>query len=247
MSHAPALWPHAPAALAAALQAIDAEHDLGGDVLPDLEQLIAHHSRAEPLLLRAQVQFNEEAPPQQALQDLQLARTREGAAHYIEWMDCLTALCDESVPDHAAKAVAAGAKAIARRPDHFYSWRCMGAACSAADDVNGAIEHNLRAAAIWPRSFRAHNRLQYLMEPVGRLQELAEQMRGRDIPLHRWGIAIEYNIGTSLYEAEQYQEAIGFLDVARERMGPVNNANTTGGCAWRSWAATRTPSTSGRR
>lgn len=222
MSHAPALWPDAPPALAAELDAIDTEHDLGGSVFDPLESLIARTARAEPLLMRAQVLFDGD-DLDDALLDLQMARTREGASVYAEWIDCLSALCDPGSDPDTARALAAGASAIARRPHHYHSLRCMAAACHTAGDLEGALRHHQRASQVWPRGYAVHNRILRLLARCGRVQEIPALMQGREIPMHRWGMALEYNAGTLLFEAGHHEEAIALLDMARVRMGPVNN------------------------
>lgn len=222
MSHAPALWPDAPPALAAELHPIDSAHDLGQDVFDALETLISRSARVEPRLMRAQVCFDGD-DVEGALLDLGDARASEGASLYAEWIDCLAALCEETSAQATARALAAGASAIARRPLHYYSLRCMAAACHTAEDFESALRHHQSARQLWPNGFAVHNRLLHLLGRCKREQEIPALIQGRDIPMHGWGMAIEYNAGTLLFQAGRYDEAIAFLDVARQRMGPVNN------------------------
>ncbi|MBA4266991.1 MAG: hypothetical protein C0453_18090, partial [Comamonadaceae bacterium] len=135
------------------------------------------------------------------------------------WIQCVLAQVRGSAGHQ--EAVTHGQAVLARDPGHFGALIALGKVCEAQGDVDGAVDHWRRAVQARPHSFRAHNALIKLLCAHGRYDEAVALIRHAELPMHSYGMAIEYNMGTLLLN-EQPAKAIEFLDTARRKMGEVN-------------------------
>lgn len=153
-----------------------------------------------------------------AAADNQAALARDPQSPDAAW-NTLYVLDAES--DDATAVLNAARKAVSSHPQHFGLNRVLGWVASQAGRQEEALAAWERAMAARPGNLQI---LTNLINTYGERDEVAAmkavyaryQAAGGDEGL------VDYNLGTALYQQGHYAEAIGYLDLGRQKLGPQN-------------------------
>lgn len=157
---------------------------------------------------------------QAARQDLQAAQALDATHWGNAWVRCLLAHAEGGPALH--EALGLGQQVLATHPTHLDTLVTLGKVHKALDAPEEAAACYRRACQAHPASFRAHNLLMQVLCELGREDEAIALIRAAQVPMHSYHMAIEYNLGTLLMKRSP-RKAIEFLDIARQKMGRINN------------------------
>lgn len=173
----------------------------------------------EALQARARIHLRLE-DAEAARSDLQAAQALDAAHWGNAWVRCLLAHAEGGAA--LQEALTLGRQVLATHPTHLDTLITLGKVHKALDAPEEAAACYRQACQAHPASFRAHNLLMQVLCELGREDEAIALIRAAQVPMHSYHMAIEYNLGTLLMKKSP-RKAIEFLDIARQKMGRINN------------------------